>query len=67
MSVSNSAVRKWATGTGVKQVKNKSSDANPMIVKARLCLPRNLHARLDEHSADAVCLYNYVLEKGLVT
>lgn len=65
--VDNGTLRKWATGTGVKQVKSKDDAANPMLRKAYLCIPRAQRMILDQHSADAVCLYNYTIEKGLAS
>ncbi len=47
----NQTIRKWATGTGKKQ-----GSKSPMIARAKeLC-----GLDLDEHSADAVCMWHYV-------
>ena len=56
--VNNAALRRWATGSGKKQVKDKGSKDNPMMQKA-LTLAKG---PLTEHEADATCLYHYVLE-----
>jgi hypothetical protein len=49
----NGSVRKWATGSGKKQ-----GSKEPMIARAKELTGLDL----DEHSADAVCIYHYVLE-----
>lgn len=64
LHVSNSEVRKWATGTGRKQVAKKADADNPMLNRARQLLVAygQPSKNLDEHSADAVCLWHYVME-----
>ncbi len=66
MMVPNGTVRAWATGTGRKQVSDKDDADNPMFAKARLLVPRKMWHTLDQHTADAICIYNYVIEKGWV-
>jgi hypothetical protein len=48
---SNQKIRQWATGTGKKQ-----GSKNPMIERAKELTGLDL----DEHSADAVCMWHYV-------
>lgn len=56
--VNNAALRRWATGSGAKRVKDKSAAENPMMVKAVALVGTPVHT---EHEADAICLYYYVL------
>ena len=65
IDVANTALRRWATGTGKKQVKDKGSKSNPMFVKARELAPPVFWGKMNEHEADAICLYHYTLEKAV--
>ncbi len=49
----NGTVRKWATGSG-----KKAGSKEPMVAKAKELTGLDL----DEHSADAVCIWHYVNE-----
>lgn len=49
----NQSIRKWATGTGTKQ-----GSKNPMIARAKELTGLDL----DEHSADAVCMWHFLME-----
>lgn len=49
----NGSIRKWATGSARKQ-----GSKDPMIAKAKELTGLDL----DEHSADAVCMWHYVME-----
>lgn len=49
----NGSIRKWATGTA-----KKSGSKDPMILKAK----ELTGIEVDEHSADAICMWHYVME-----
>ena len=57
LDVQNNTVRKWATGSG-----KKAGSKQPMIDAAE----RLSGLKLDEHSADAVCIWHYTKEKMVV-
>lgn len=57
LDVQNNTVRKWATGHGAKQ-----GSKTPMIDAAE----RLSGLKLDEHSADAVCIWHYTNEKMVI-
>ena len=55
VDIDNNKIRKFVTGLGQKQGKSKQ----PMM---DACLDHFGWANVDEHSADAVCLYHYFLQ-----
>ena len=65
IDIDNNTLRKWATGSGRKFVKNKASEENPMFVKAREFVSLEFWNTMTDHEADAICLYHYLLEKGI--